>query len=157
MHRGGWGLETRLQNADTCVSKEPKYRGLVGEATECRLCKHCGCMLNTDYIWLHKWSSSERIDLHTNQKQEINFVWPNSKLLSIDITMQDKSLNNNSQRNHEQWYQWFQIIMFYYLHNLNTCMVFVKLHTHEGCNYAMADKEHYVQQFNLSHYVTTLT
>jgi len=53
MHRGGWGLETRLQNADTCVSKEPKYRGLDGEATECRLCKHCGCMLNTvtsDYI-----------------------------------------------------------------------------------------------------------
>ena len=27
MHRGGWGLETRLQNADTCVSKESKYRG----------------------------------------------------------------------------------------------------------------------------------
>ena len=23
-----------------------------GEATECRLCKHCGCMLNTDYIRL---------------------------------------------------------------------------------------------------------
>ena len=23
---------------------------LDGEATECRLCKHCGCMLNTDYI-----------------------------------------------------------------------------------------------------------
>jgi len=31
----------------------PKYRGLDGEATECRLCKHCGCMLSTvtsDYI-----------------------------------------------------------------------------------------------------------
>ena len=27
-----------------------QYRGLDGEATECRLCKHCGCMLNTDYI-----------------------------------------------------------------------------------------------------------
>ena len=62
MHRGGWGLETRLQNADTCVSKESKYRGLDGEATECRLCKHCGCMLNTDYIWLRKSSSSEKID-----------------------------------------------------------------------------------------------
>ena len=40
-------LETRLQNADTCASKEPKYRGLDGEATECRLCKYCSCMLNT--------------------------------------------------------------------------------------------------------------
>ena len=35
----------RLQNADNCVYKEPKYRSLDGEATECRLCKHCGCML----------------------------------------------------------------------------------------------------------------
>ena len=43
-----WG--TRLHNADTCVSKEPKYGSLNGEATECRLCKYCGCMLNTDYI-----------------------------------------------------------------------------------------------------------
>ena len=34
----------------SCVSKEPKYRSLDGEATECRLCEHCGCMLNTDYI-----------------------------------------------------------------------------------------------------------
>ena len=49
MHRGGWGLETRLQNADTWVSKEANYRGLDGEATECRLCKHCGCLLNT--VW----------------------------------------------------------------------------------------------------------
>ena len=38
---------TRLQNADNCASKEPS---LDGEATECRLCKHCGYMLNTDYI-----------------------------------------------------------------------------------------------------------
>ena len=37
-------LGTRL------VSREPKYRGLDGEATEYMLCKHCGCMLNTDYI-----------------------------------------------------------------------------------------------------------
>ena len=36
-----------------CI-KEPKYRGLEGEDNECRLCKHCGCMLKTDYIWLHK-------------------------------------------------------------------------------------------------------
>ena len=76
MHCGGWGLETRLQNADTCVSKEPKYRGLDGEDNECRLCKHCGCMLKTDYIWLHK---SRKLTAHTvDQKQEINFVWPNS-------------------------------------------------------------------------------
>ena len=64
MHREGWGLETRPQNADTCVPKEPKYRGL----------DDCGCTLNTDYIWLHKSSSSEKIDPHVDQKQEINFV-----------------------------------------------------------------------------------
>ena len=46
------------------------------EATECRLCKHCGCMLSTDYIWLCKSSSSEKIDPHMDQKQEIKFVWP---------------------------------------------------------------------------------
>ena len=40
-------METRLQNTDTCVSKEPKYRGLDAEDNECGL---CGCMLNTDYI-----------------------------------------------------------------------------------------------------------
>ena len=37
-----------------------KYWGLGGEATDCSLCKHCGCMLNTDYIWLRKSSSSEK-------------------------------------------------------------------------------------------------
>ena len=31
MHCGGWGLGTRLQTADNCVSKEPKYRSLDGE------------------------------------------------------------------------------------------------------------------------------
>ena len=56
--------------------------GLDGEATECRLCKHCGCMLNTDYIWLHKSSRSEKIDQHVDQKQEINFVWPNASAMS---------------------------------------------------------------------------
>ena len=35
---------TRLQNADTCGSKQLIYRSLDGEATECRLCKYCGCM-----------------------------------------------------------------------------------------------------------------
>ena len=42
-----------------------------GEATECRLCKHCRCMLNTDYLWLYKL-----IDSWWDQKQEIKFVWP---------------------------------------------------------------------------------
>ena len=41
MHCGG--DKTIYKNADNCVSKEPS---LDGEATECRLCKHCGCMLN---------------------------------------------------------------------------------------------------------------
>ena len=27
-----------------CIYKEPKYRNLDGEATECKLCKHCGCV-----------------------------------------------------------------------------------------------------------------
>ena len=83
MHRRGWGLGTRIQNTDTCVSKEPKYRGLDGEAIEYRLCKHCGCVLNTDYIWLRKSSSSEKIDPHADQKQEINFVWPYTISISI--------------------------------------------------------------------------
>ena len=43
-----WGQDYKMQN--TCVSKKPKYRALDGEATEYRLCKHCGCVLNTDYI-----------------------------------------------------------------------------------------------------------
>ena len=29
---------------------EPKYRSLDGEDNECRLCKHCGCMLNTVHV-----------------------------------------------------------------------------------------------------------
>ena len=37
-------MGTRLQNADL------SNQSLDGEATEYRLCKHCGCMLNTDYI-----------------------------------------------------------------------------------------------------------
>ena len=85
MHRAGWGPGTRVQNADTCVSKEPKYKALDGEATECRLCKHCGCMLNTDYIWLRKSSSSEKIDPHVDLKQEINFAWPNYKTYPVKL------------------------------------------------------------------------
>ena len=46
------------------------YRSLDGDATECRLCKHCGCMLNTlDYIFY-----SEKIDPHADRRKEINFV-----------------------------------------------------------------------------------
>jgi len=73
---------------------------LDGEATECRLCKHCGCMLITsdyiwlhksDYIWLHKSSSSEKIDPHRDQKQEINFVWPNYKSVAT-LSAQESEL-----------------------------------------------------------------
>ena len=38
MHHGEGGLGTRLQHTHTCAS-----RNLAGEATKCRLCKHCGC------------------------------------------------------------------------------------------------------------------
>ena len=44
-----WRLRSG-DNTTNCVCKEPEYRSLDGEATGCRLCKHCGCMLNTDYI-----------------------------------------------------------------------------------------------------------
>ena len=72
MHHRGCGLGTRLQNADTCASKQLKYRSLDGEATECRLCKYCGCMRNTsDYIQVQ-----EKIGSPADQKQETNFVWP---------------------------------------------------------------------------------
>ena len=64
-----WIQDYKMQ---TRVSKEPKYRGLDGEDNECRLCKHCGYMLNTDYIWLHKSGNSEKIDPHADQKQEID-------------------------------------------------------------------------------------
>ena len=30
----------------------PTIETLDGQAAECRLCKHCGCMLNTDYIFM---------------------------------------------------------------------------------------------------------
>ena len=36
--KAGWGLGTRLIEAWN------------GEATECAVCKHCGCMMNTDHI-----------------------------------------------------------------------------------------------------------
>ena len=63
---------TKLQNANTCESKQLKYRSLDGEATECRLCKYCGCMRNTsDYIQVQ-----EKIGSPADQKQETNFVWP---------------------------------------------------------------------------------
>ena len=38
----------------------------------CRLCKHCGCMLNTDFTQVpHHWPARAAY-----QKQEINFVSP---------------------------------------------------------------------------------
>ena len=48
----------------------PRKQNMDGEATECRLCKQCGCLLNTDYI------SQVEIDPHADQEQEINFVRP---------------------------------------------------------------------------------
>ena len=68
----------------TRVSKEPKYRGLDGEDNECRLCKH---WLHAEY-WLHlKSGSSEKIDPHADQKQEINFVWPYLEVeIGISVT-----------------------------------------------------------------------
>ena len=75
MDCGGWGLgDKTIQNAHNCVSKEPKYRSLDGEATVCRLCKQCGCMLNTDYIRLHKSSSSEKIDCTWTRNRKL-IVW----------------------------------------------------------------------------------
>ena len=72
MHHKGWGLGTRLRNADTCASEQLKYRSLDGEATECRLCKYCGCMHKpSDYI-----QAQEKIGSPADQKQETNFVWP---------------------------------------------------------------------------------
>ena len=52
---------------DTCASKQPKYRSLDGEATECRL-------YVVVCIWLY--TSGIKIDPLADQKQEINFVWP---------------------------------------------------------------------------------
>ena len=66
-----WRQEYKMQ---TLVY--PGSQALDGEATECKLCKHCGCVLNTDYTWLRKSSSSKKINPHADQKQEINFVWP---------------------------------------------------------------------------------
>ena len=48
------------------------------------MCKHCGCMLNTDYVY--KSSSSEKIDPHADQKQEINFVWPNTEFPQLCVS-----------------------------------------------------------------------
>ena len=45
---------------------------LDGEATECRLCKHCGCMLNR----LFQLGNSQKLYPHTAQIQKINLEWP---------------------------------------------------------------------------------
>ena len=42
----------KQQNASWRVrsgDKTARSQSLDGEATECRLCKHCGCMLNSEY------------------------------------------------------------------------------------------------------------
>ena len=45
--------EVRGQDYKMQTIKSQKIEPLDGEATECKLCKHCGCMLITDYIGLH--------------------------------------------------------------------------------------------------------
>ena len=64
-----------------------KYRSLDGEATECRLWKHCGCMLNSGYIWLCKSCNSKKIHLYmyTDQKQEIKIVWPKFRHIQLNV------------------------------------------------------------------------
>ena len=42
-----WRQNYKMQKLEVVY---PRSQGLDGEATECSLCKHCGCMLNTDYI-----------------------------------------------------------------------------------------------------------
>ena len=63
----------KQQNADTCATKfwmvKPLSTGYVNF-----MVVHC---MNTDYIWLHKSGTAEKIDLNADQKQENNFVWPN--------------------------------------------------------------------------------
>ena len=86
MHCTEWGPGTRLQNADKSVSKEPKYRSLDGEATECRLCKHCGCMLNTDYIWLRKSRGSEK-DWSACGSETLCVAWFNKLLLLLSTCL----------------------------------------------------------------------
>ena len=44
-----------------------------GETTECRLCKHCSCMLNTEFTQVTHHSLSTHA---ADYGQEINFVWP---------------------------------------------------------------------------------
>ena len=46
-------------------------------ATEYRSCKHCGCMLNTDYTLLCKSGNSRKIDL-PKPKTRKKFVWPHT-------------------------------------------------------------------------------
>ena len=61
---------------NTCSSE---HGSTDGEPSECRLCKHCGCMLTTDYVWLRNFGNS---DLHVSQNRKLSLY----DLNSIQIT-----------------------------------------------------------------------
>ena len=63
-----WGEDYKMQTIVYLRS-----RSLDGEATECRLCKHCACMLNTDY-GKASTCSSEKIDPHADQNRKLTCV-----------------------------------------------------------------------------------
>ena len=54
------------------TSFQPPLEG--GEPTGCRLCKHCGCMLNTEFTQVTILTTYSH--WAADQEQEINFVWP---------------------------------------------------------------------------------
>lgn len=69
-------LGTRLQNAETCASKEPtRKKGLDGEATECSLHKDCSCMLNTDYTWIRKSYKLTRMQTRNRKSTLCGLIW----------------------------------------------------------------------------------
>ena len=84
---------TRLQNADSCVSKE---LGLDGEATECRLCTQSGCMLNAVLITSDYGSqvAQRKLTRTRTRKRKCNFMWPTFCLLS---TLPSLILQNEQQ------------------------------------------------------------
>ena len=51
MHHRGWGLGTRLQNVDTCVSREPKYRMVKPLSAGCvNTVVACWILITSDYV-----------------------------------------------------------------------------------------------------------
>ena len=66
----------KLQNANSGVSKEPS---LYGEATECRLCKHCGCSTQVSKNGKHLPSSAVSTAQSARENDDAN----------IDFSSQD--------------------------------------------------------------------